>query len=118
VRGGIVQGIGGALYEECIYDGAGNLTNGTLADYLVPMAAEMPDIHVEHVETPERTTQLGAKGIGEAGTIGAIGVIWVGANDALKPLGAQLCQQPFTPERVLDAIRAAPTGGLRAAGLA
>jgi carbon-monoxide dehydrogenase large subunit len=114
VRGGIVQGIGGALYEECIYDDAGNLTNGTLADYLVPMAAEMPDIHVEHVETPERTTQLGAKGIGEAGTIGAIGVIWVGANDALKPLGAQLCQQPFTPERVLDAVRAAPTGGLRA----
>jgi aerobic carbon-monoxide dehydrogenase large subunit len=111
VRGGIVQGIGGALYEECIYDDGGNLTNGTLADYLTPMAAEMPDIHVEHVETLERTTQLGAKGIGEAGTIGAIGVIWVGANDALKPLGAQLCHQPFTPERVLDAIRAARKSG-------
>ena len=107
VRGGIVQGIGGALYEECIYDEAGNLTNGTLADYLVPMAAEMPDIHVGHVETPESTTRLGAKGIGEAGTIGAIGVVWVGVNDAVAPLGARLCHQPFTPERVLDAIRTA-----------
>lgn len=107
VRGGIVQGIGGALYEECMYDENGNFTNATLADYLVPMAGEMPEIHVGHIETPERTTALGAKGVGEAGTIGALGVIWVGVNDAVAPLGAQLCQQPFTPERVLDAIRAA-----------
>ena len=107
VRGGIVQGIGAALYEECIYDKDGNLLNGTMADYLAPMAAEMPDIHVDHIETRETTTHLGAKGIGEAGTIGAIGVIWVAVNDALKPLGASLCHQPFTPERVLDAIRAA-----------
>jgi len=107
VRGGIVQGIGAAHYEECIYDKDGNLLNGTMADYLAPMAAEMPDIHVDHIETRETTTHLGAKGIGEAGTIGAIGVIWVAVNDALKPLGASLCHQPFTPERVLDAIRAA-----------
>jgi len=107
VRGGIVQGIGGALYEECIYDASGNLMNGTLADYLIPMAAEMPDIVVSHVETPERSTRLGAKGIGEAGTIGAIGVVWVGVNDAVFPLGAKLCHQPFTPERVLDALKAA-----------
>ncbi len=104
IRGGIVQGIGAALYEECVYDSHGNLTNATLADYLVPMAAEMPDIHVDHVETPEPTTALGAKGIGEAGTIGALGVMWVGVNDALAGLGANIDQQPFTPERVLDAI--------------
>ena len=110
VRGGIVQGIGGALYEECIYDEAGNLTNATLADYLTPMAAEMPDMQVGHIETRETTTQLGAKGIGEAGTIGAIGVIWLGINDAVAPLGAKLCHQPFTPERVLDALRAAKLG--------
>jgi carbon-monoxide dehydrogenase large subunit len=107
VRGGVVQGIGAALYEECIYDAAGNLVNGTMADYLAPMAAEMPDIQVAHVETPETTTEIGAKGVGEAGTIGAIGALWVGVNDALKPLGARLTHQPFTPERVLDAIRAA-----------
>jgi len=107
VRGGIVQGIGGALYEECVYDEGGNFTNATLADYLVPMAGEMPEMYVGHVETPERSTSLGAKGIGEAGTIGALGLIWVGVNDAVAPLGAQLCQQPFTPERVLDALKEA-----------
>ncbi len=107
VRGGIVQGIGAVLYEECIYDDGGGLLNGTMADYLVPMAHEMPDIQVAHVETPEATTQLGAKGIGEAGLIGAMGAVWVAVNDALKPLGAKVLHQPFTPERVLDAIAAA-----------
>lgn len=107
VRGGVVQGIGGALYEECMYDDAGNFTNATLADYLVPMASEMPDISVSHVETREKSTQLGAKGVGEAGTIGAFGAIWVGVTDALAPLGAQPTVQPFTPERILDAIREA-----------
>jgi carbon-monoxide dehydrogenase large subunit len=104
VRGGIVQGIGAVLYEECIYSEDGNLLNGTLADYLVPMADEMPDIHVAHVETPETSTQLGAKGVGEAGLIGAMGAVWVAVNDALKPLGAKITHQPFTPERVLDAL--------------
>jgi carbon-monoxide dehydrogenase large subunit len=104
VRGGIVQGIGAVLFEECIYGEEGNLLNGTMADYLVPMAAEMPDIVVGHVETPEASTQLGAKGIGEAGLIGAMGAVWVAVNDALKPLGARVLHQPFTPERVLDAL--------------
>jgi carbon-monoxide dehydrogenase large subunit len=113
VRGGIVQGIGAVLFEECIYGDEGNLLNGTMADYLVPMAAEMPDIVVGHVETPEASTQLGAKGIGEAGLIGAMGAVWVAVNDALKPLGARVLHQPFTPERVLDALaqaRAATRG--------
>ncbi len=104
VRGGIVQGIGAVLFEECIYADDGNLLNGTMADYLVPMAAEMPDILVAHVETAEASTRLGAKGIGEAGLIGAMGAVWVAVNDALKPLGARVMHQPFTPERVLDAL--------------
>jgi CO/xanthine dehydrogenase Mo-binding subunit len=104
VRGGIVQGIGAVLFEECIYSDDANLMNGTMADYLVPMALEMPDIVVGHVETPERSTQLGAKGVGEAGLIGAMGAVWVAVNDALKPLGAKILHQPFTPERVLDAL--------------
>ncbi len=66
VRGGIVQGIGGALYEHCIYNEDGQLLTTTLADYLVPMAAEMPDMHVGHVETPTKESLLGAKGAGEA----------------------------------------------------
>ena len=112
VRGGIVQGIGAVLYEECIYSEDGNLLNGTMADYLVPMADEMPDIHVAHVETPETSTRLGAKGIGEAGLIGAMGAVWVAVNDALKPFGAKILHQPFTPERVLDALARAGNGEL------
>jgi CO/xanthine dehydrogenase Mo-binding subunit len=104
VRGGIVQGIGAVLFEECIYSDDGNLLNGTMADYLVPMAGEMPDIVLDHVETPEASTKLGAKGIGEGGLIGAMGSVWVAVNDALKPLGAKVRHQPFTPERILDAL--------------
>jgi carbon-monoxide dehydrogenase large subunit len=107
VRGGIVQGIGAVLFEECIYSDDGNLLNGTMADYLVPMAGEMPDIVTAHVETPEATTKLGAKGIGEGGLIGAMGSTWVAVNDALKPRGAKILHQPFTPERVLDALKRA-----------
>jgi CO/xanthine dehydrogenase Mo-binding subunit len=104
VRGGIVQGIGAVLFEECIYSDDGNLLNGTMADYLVPMAGEMPDIALDHVETPEASTRLGAKGIGEGGLIGAMGSVWVAVNDALKPVGAKVRHQPFTPERILDAL--------------
>ena len=104
VRGGVVQGIGAVLFEECVYSEDANLLNGTMADYLVPMAGEMPDIVVDHVETPEASTRLGAKGIGEGGLIGAMGSAWVAVNDALKPLGAKVRHQPFTPERILDAL--------------
>ncbi len=104
VRGGIVQGIGGALYEHCIYNEDGQLLTTTLADYLVPMAAEMPDMHVGHVETPTKESLLGAKGAGEAGTAGAPAAIMNAINDALSPLGAKVFAQPFTPERILKAL--------------
>lgn len=104
VRGGVVQGIGGALYEECVYSEDGQMLNATMADYLVPMAAEMPDIVVGHVETPTKTSALGAKGAGEAGTGGAPGAILNAVNDALRPLDASLHRMPMTPERVLEAL--------------
>lgn len=107
LRGGIVQGIGAALYEECLYSEDGQFTNGTLADYVVPMACEMPDIHVGHVTTPTRSTGLGAKGVGEAGTVGAPGAVRTALNDALSPLGARVTQQPFTASRILEAVMAA-----------
>jgi len=107
IRGGVVQGIGGALFEECRYDEHGQLLNGSLADYLVPMAAELPDIHVGHVETPLSGTALGAKGAGEAGTVGAPAAVLLAVNDALRPLGAQVSSLPITPEAVLNAIAAA-----------
>jgi carbon-monoxide dehydrogenase large subunit len=104
IRGGIVQGIGGALFEECMYSEDGQMRNGTMAEYLVPMAAEMPDIEVAHVSTPTRSSELGAKGAGEAGTAGAPGAIMNALNDALIPLKASVTTQPFTPERVLKAL--------------
>lgn len=105
IRGGVVQGIGGALFEHCIYDDDANLLNGTLADYMVPMAAEMPDIQVGHVETPTEGTELGAKGAGEAGTVGAPAAIMCAVNDALRPHGALVTEMPMTPEIVLDALK-------------
>lgn len=105
IRGGVVQGIGAALFEECVYSDDGQMQNATMADYLVPMAGEMPDIVVGHVCTPSRTSELGAKGAGEAGTAGAPGAVMNAVNDALRPLGAAtLSQMPMTPERILHAL--------------
>ncbi|MFW2543328.1 xanthine dehydrogenase family protein molybdopterin-binding subunit [Primorskyibacter sp. 2E107] len=104
IRGGIVQGLGGALYEEIHYDEDGQLLNGSMADYLVPMAAEMPDMQIGHVETPTKESELGAKGAGEAGTAGAPAAVMNAINDALRPLGAQVTEMPFTPERILRAL--------------
>jgi aerobic carbon-monoxide dehydrogenase large subunit len=106
IRGGIVQGIGGVLFEHCLYDENGQLLNGNMMDYLVPMAAETPDIDIGHVVTPTADSELGAKGAGEAGTAGAPGCVMNAINDALRPLGAApITQMPITPERVLAALR-------------
>jgi len=105
IRGGVVQGIGAALYEECLYSPEGQLLNGNLADYLVPMSGEMPDIVCSHIETPTMQSQLGAKGIGEAGTAGAPAAVMNAVNDALAPLGARVTAMPFTPERILQALK-------------
>ncbi|WP_394780752.1 xanthine dehydrogenase family protein molybdopterin-binding subunit [Undibacterium sp.] len=104
IRGAVVQGIGGAMFEECLYDDNGLLRNGSMADYLVPMASEMPDIEISHVETPTLTSELGAKGAGEAGTAGAPAAVMNAINDALAPLNAKVAEQPVTPEKVLRAL--------------
>jgi aerobic carbon-monoxide dehydrogenase large subunit len=92
------------MWEECLYDADGQLRNATMADYLVPMAAEMPDMVLGHVETPTKSSELGAKGAGEAGTAGAPAAVMNAINDALLPLKARVTEQPFTPERVLRAL--------------
>ncbi len=104
VRGGVVQGLGPALYEHCLYDANGQLQNGNMADYLVPMSVEMPDIEVGHVSTPTAESELGAKGAGEAGTAGAAAAVMNAVNDALAPFAATLTSIPMTPERVLRAL--------------
>jgi carbon-monoxide dehydrogenase large subunit len=105
VRGGVVQGLGAALFEHCLYDERGQMLNGNMADYLVPMAAEMPDIEVGHVVTPTADSELGAKGAGEAGTAGAPACVMNAVNDALSPLGAKpITEMPITPAVVLRAL--------------
>jgi len=104
VRGGCVQGLGGALYEHCIYDEEGQLVNASMADYLTPMAAEMPDIEVAHVQTHTSVSELGAKGVGESGTGAAPAVVMNAVNDALRPFGAHVTTQPMTPEVILEAL--------------
>jgi len=104
MRGAIVQGIGGALFEECLYDASGQLLNGSMADYLVPMSGEMPDIVVAHVQTPTASSKLGAKGAGEAGTAGAPAAVMNAINNALQPFKTAVFSQPFTPEKILRAL--------------
>lgn len=103
-RGSVVQGLGDALYEHCIYDDAGQLQNATMADYLVPMSFEMPDIVVEHVVTPTSKTDLGAKGAGESGMAGVPQAILSAVNDAIRPFGGEVSAVPVTPEDVLRAL--------------
>ncbi|MDX2482500.1 MAG: xanthine dehydrogenase family protein molybdopterin-binding subunit [Pseudodonghicola sp.] len=104
IRGGVVQGLGPAFFEECMYDDMGQMTNASLADYLVPMAGEMPDIEIAHIETPTLDTILGAKGVGEAGTAAAGAAAMNAVNDALRPMGARISQTPMTPLRILTAL--------------
>ncbi len=104
IRGGIVQGIGPALYEHCLYDERGQLTNASMADYLVPMASEMPDIEVGHVVSPTMESELGAKGAGEAGTAGAPAAVVNAVNDALAPFDVRIVEIPMTPEVILRAL--------------
>lgn len=104
IRGGVVQGLGAALFEKCIYDERGQLTNANMADYLVPMSGEMPDIEVGHVVSPTRESELGAKGAGEAGTAGAAAAVSNAVNDALKPFGTTITEIPLTPQVILAAL--------------
>jgi carbon-monoxide dehydrogenase large subunit len=104
IRGGVVQGLGAALFEKCIYDERGQLTNANMADYLVPMSGEMPDIDVGHVVSPTAESELGAKGAGEAGTAGAAAAVTNAVNDALRPFGTIVTEIPVTPQVILTAL--------------
>ena len=111
IQGGVAQGIGTALYEEMPFDGAGQPLASTLADYLIPGPTEVPDLRIEHMETPSPYTEFGVKGIGEGGAIAPPAAIANAVNDALKALGAEVTQLPITPRRLLAAIAAAQGGG-------
>jgi aerobic carbon-monoxide dehydrogenase large subunit len=107
VHGGIAQGIAQALYEEAAYDADGNLLTTTLADYLIPSAADLPTFVTERTETPSTTNPLGVKGVGEAGTIASTPAVVNAVVDALRPLGVTDVAMPCTAERVWRAINEA-----------
>ncbi len=107
VHGGLAQGIAQALYEEAIYDDEGNLTTTTMADYLLPSAADLPHFTTDRTETPATTNPLGVKGVGEAGTIASTPAVVNAVVDALRPLGINDIMMPCTPERVWRAIQEA-----------
>lgn len=102
--GGIAQGIGTAFYEEMPYDEQGQPLASTLADYIMPGATEVPNIRIDHFETPSPHTEFGAKGMGEGGAIAPPAVLFGAVNDALKAYGVEFAHTPLTPHRVLDAL--------------
>jgi aerobic carbon-monoxide dehydrogenase large subunit len=106
VHGGVVQGIGAALYEELVYDGNGQLLTASLADYAIPSAVEAPAIDVVHVESVSAAAG-GFRGMGEGGTIGAPAAIANAISDALSPLGIGVSTLPATPERIFRWIQSA-----------
>jgi len=107
VHGGVVQGIGQALWEQAVYDENGQLLTGTMLDYALPRADRLCDIEVIHTVTPSPHHPLGLKGVGEAGTIASTAAICNAVMDALAPLGVETLRMPFTPERVWNAINKA-----------
>ena len=104
VHGGVVQGIGQALWEEAVYDESGQLLTGSLADYAIPRAEMLPDIEVLSTVTPSPHHPLGVKGIGEAGTIASTCTVYNAVMDALEPFKVRSIRMPLTPERVWRAI--------------
>jgi len=107
VHGGVIQGLAQALFEEAVYDSEGNLKTSTLAEYLVPAASDVPSLTLGHTVTPSPTNQLGVKGVGEAGTIGAAPAVINAIVDALKGLGVTNVPMPASPFNVWKAIHGA-----------
>jgi carbon-monoxide dehydrogenase large subunit len=104
IRGGIVQGLGGALFEHLRYDSEGQLLTTTLLDYHLPTCDVVPDITISHIQTPSPLTSLGTKGAGEAGAAGAPAALHNAVNDALAQVEARVWHQPITPEQVTAAV--------------
>ena len=107
VHGGVAAGIAQALFEELAYDEEGNPLNANLVSYCMPGAPELPSFELAPTETPTPVNPLGAKGIGEAGTIGATPAVQNAVIDALAPFGVKHIEMPLTSERVWQALREA-----------
>jgi carbon-monoxide dehydrogenase large subunit len=99
------MGLSGALFEHAYYDESGQNLSGTLADYLVATAHELPDFEILHMHTPNRSTPAGIKGMAEGGVMGAIGALMIAVNDALAPFGIVADRQPLTPMYLRELLR-------------
>ncbi len=106
IHGGIAQGMAQALYEEVVYDESGQLLTGEFMDYAVPKAFQLPSFELDHTVTPTDVNPLGAKGVGEAGTIGSTPCVANAVIDALAPLGVKHLDMPLRPEKVWRAMNA------------
>jgi carbon-monoxide dehydrogenase large subunit len=107
IHGGVIQGVGEALQEICVYDDSGQLATGTMMDYAVPKATQTPRVETANTVTPSPVNPLGVKGCGEAGTIASAACVVNAVCDALAPLGIQHIDKPLTPARVWSAMREA-----------
>ena len=107
IFGGVVQGIGGVLLEDFVYDADGNPLTTTFMDYLPPTTTEVPDIEVGHIETESTTNPGGFKGMGEGGAIGAHAAVANAVGDALAPLGVRVTKTPLGPEQIFALVEAA-----------
>jgi carbon-monoxide dehydrogenase large subunit len=114
VHGGLAQGIAQALYEEAVYDAEGNLVTGTMVDYLVPAAPDLPEFTTDRTVTPSTSNPLGVKGVGEAGTIASTPAVVGAVVDAIRHFGVDDIRMPCTPERVWRAVNSGSDGGDRA----
>ncbi|MFL5628597.1 MAG: molybdopterin cofactor-binding domain-containing protein, partial [Ktedonobacteraceae bacterium] len=115
IHGSLAQGIGQALYEEAVYDEGGQLLSGTLMDYTLPLATQIPDFVTDVVETPSPLNPLGVKGVGEAGCIAAPPTIVNAVLDALAPLGIKTIDMPLKPAKIWQLIQEARQGKLEQA---
>src|SRR5437773_6621988 len=106
IEGGVAQGIGGAFYERLAYDSDGQLRNASFMEFLMPYATEIPNIEIEHIETPSPLNPLGVKGVGEAGVIPVGAVIASGIEDAL---GIPITEMPLSPLKLYELSTSAST---------
>ena len=104
IHGGVAQGVGGALWESLAYDAAGQLVTGSLMDYALPKARDLPRFETIHLEYPSPRNPLGVKGVGEGGAIAPLAVLANAVEDALAPFGIRITEGPLTPERIVVRI--------------
>jgi CO/xanthine dehydrogenase Mo-binding subunit len=111
IRGGVAQGIGGAFYERIVYDAEGQPLTASFMDFLIPTAAEIPEIEIAHLETPSPLNPLGIKGVGEAGAIPVPALVAEAVDDALAPLGLRIREMPLNPDRLRALIASSMAEG-------